>query len=185
MRIIQWFLLLLAIPLATAGPDLYVSAKQAELRTNPNKKMKQDKVLVRETPLTKKTYSNMWYRVTTAKGESGWIYRGKVSTASPKNDPSLTAEGGNPLAGENVAASSGIRGLGPLSQKFAGANPVSPAHRQFADYHQSYITTDKEDFTPTLTERGIELVKITSEEMENFESEGKIGEYKDAPDINE
>jgi len=169
--------LLSILAFATFGhaADIYVKSKKAKVVKSP-KKRSSLKSVKRGESLKRLKYRRKWYKVKVG-SKTGWIYKGKISKKKPKEDPSLKAEGGgyNALAAEDVAAGSGLRGLGDLSLKYSESNKIGPKQRQFMDYHQSFITSD--NFKPKITERGIEVVQISSEDIQKFLEEGKLGDY--------
>jgi hypothetical protein len=79
------------------------------------------------------------------------------------------------MAAEDVATGRALRGVGPLAEKFAGKNSLSPFHRKCLDYHQSFVQTDKK-LQPTITTK-VTPRPISSVEMQKFLEEGKLGEF--------
>lgn len=159
--------------------SVWVQAKTTKLRQDPSKDNKGDIDLARGTELKAELLKKNWYKVKVAStGKTGWVYQGKVAKSAVKEDPSLTKEGKtNPKIGEELAAGSSVRGLGPMSQKFANSQRIQEIHQRFTDYHQSYICTNKTDFAPKLN-RGILPVKITDKDLEVFLQEGRLGEFR-------
>lgn len=184
MQKIRVFLIFaLIFSVSVLADSLYIKSKYANLVNNPRKK-KLIKKLDRGTRVEKISKKSKWYKIA-VDGATGWVYKSKTSSREPSIDPSLEAQGGNLLAGEELAAGSGLRGLSPLGQKFAQSRAITTRHRKFMDYHQSYITitSGKVDIKSKVTEQGIKVVKITSKDLDSFLEEGKLGEYSDAPDI--
>jgi hypothetical protein len=164
-----------------AGPE-YVKSKYAKMRESVRKK-KSIKKIPRGDKVEKISTRRKWSKIS-HKGTIGWVYKRKLTSKPPKTDPSLAKKGTNAWAGEEVAAGSALRGLSPTTQKFAKAGSITKQHRAFAEYHQSYVTITNEQvrFQPKMSEKGINPVRIGTDEIENFLSEGKLGEYADVPE---
>jgi hypothetical protein len=165
---------------AKKDDSLFVQAKNSKLRKDPSKESKNDVPVDRGKELKEMSFKKNWYKVKIAgTSTEGWIYQGKVTKGKITEDASLTKGGtANPKIGEELAAGSAIRGLGPVSQKFADRNKVTDRHKRFADYHQSYICVSKSESAPNLTEPGIKAVKIDDDNLEKFLQEGQLGEFK-------
>ncbi|WP_372367354.1 SH3 domain-containing protein [Candidatus Uabimicrobium sp. HlEnr_7] len=157
---------------------LYIKSKTAPLRKHPRKKKTVAKAK-RGEKVKKIKKVRKWIRIK-YNGKKLWVYKGKVSKKAPKKDTSLLTAN----YADDVAAGSAVRGLSKVALKFSSSQSVSPKHQSFMDYHQSFIATDKSDFTPQLA-RGIQLVKITSEMLEKFQEDGKVGSYADPGDEGE
>lgn len=163
-----------------ADAQLYVNAKYVLMRKHPLRKDAKDVKINRGEKLDEqKGSTTQWFKVR-YHSQPGWVHRDKVSKKEPQADPSLKASN-NLWAGEDVAAGRAIRGLGPLATKFADKNTVEKRHRNYTDYHQSYITITKgkEDAT-SRTDRDIQPVYLNEENLEDFLAKGKLGEYADA-----
>jgi uncharacterized protein YgiM (DUF1202 family) len=152
-----------------------VEAQQTIWVSSPNAKIKSEKgassttvaILEMGTALSVISTKGRWYQVETASGETGWIYRGKVSNIRPetaetqnKGDSLDSLFGG--LTGSSIRAdtsdtSRSIRGLSPEAQAYAKTRKT-PEKYQYA--------LDK-----TLS------IEIIDKEIEHFLREGRIGEY--------
>ncbi|NUM35252.1 MAG: hypothetical protein HUU50_11950 [Candidatus Brocadiae bacterium] len=162
--------------------ELYVSAKQAEVRDHPTRKAQEDPILPRGTKVESTKYKKKWHQISfvqDSENKTGWIYSGKLSPNLPEEDGSLVAANGNKLSGEDIAAGKAIRGVGPLAQKFANANRISTMHKKYLDYHHSFISMDK-NFQPKVTEQGITPRRISAADIHKFLKEGKIGEFSES-----
>ena len=173
------FCILFVFASAGFSDTLYVKSKYAKLRKHPRKNKTAAKAK-RGEELTKIKKVRKWIRVK-YNGKKLWVYKGKVSTKAPRSDKSLLTAN----YADNVATGNAVRGLSKVALKFSSSQNVSEKHQKFMDYHQSFITTDKADFSPQLTSRGIELQKITSDMLDKFQEEGNIGAYADPGDEGE
>lgn len=151
--------------------NLWVSAKGAKLKESPNASSATIAELLLGTQLTVENNKRRWYQVTTIKGNSGWIYRGKVSkdkpaaasSQPPRQDTSL----GNALAGltgssitsDSADSARSIRGLSPDTEEYA-----------------------RQTGTPEEVKKALDSILVSQasqREVELFLQTAKIGEYAD------
>ncbi len=162
-------LLVLLLPVRVAATTLYVTSDVAELKSESSSASDTIVELGRGTVLTRIDTDGRWYRVTTQTGQSGWIYRGKVSEEMPAATDSAE-EGGSlggllgGLSGSDIRAdaadsSRSIRGLSPEAKEYAKATG-----------------------TPKQSQKALDAVlsrKVSDKEIRDFLMRGKVGEYAD------
>ena len=146
-----------------AAEMLWVSSEGAKLKMEPSASSDTIEALPVGSELQVDSSEGSWYKVTTKSNHSGWVYRGKVSTAQPEGKEEKGGGGlFGALPGSSVQASSAdtsrsIRGLSPAAKEYAAATR-----------------------TPEVYEKALDRVldlKVTDREIEEFLREGKIGEY--------
>lgn len=162
------FITAAAAPLpAFAASTLYVTSDSAELKAESSSSAATVAELKRGAALTFESKEGRWYRVTTKNGETGWIYRGKVS----ENEPEIEdIEGGGDglggllggLSGSDISAdaadsSRSIRGLSPEAKEYAESTGTPQQSQNALDYVLSLTIADPE--------------------IDQFLKQGKVGEY--------
>ena len=100
-----------------------------------------------------------WLQVSTAQGQTGWIYRGKVSSTKP-------ASSGGGLFGPLGKSSLQVSGA-DTSRSIRGLSPEAEAYAQGAKTPAEY--KQAVDRTLALT--------VSPEDVDKFLRDGKIGEY--------
>ncbi len=153
--------------------DMWVKAKNAELKDNPKGAAKTLVKIPFGAKVDAGSKKRRW-RSVSYKGKKGWVYGGTLADDEPEEDPSLKAEDGSSLSSEDVDASSAVRGVGPTATKYADANAVTKQHRVFLDYHQSFVVSDR-----VITELPPNRELVTAKDIENFMRGGKLGPYAD------
>lgn len=165
--------LVAAVPLATvfAGGTQFVRSKTGDVKA--------DAAGAADTVATANfgeavdagQVKGQWTQVT-YNGTQGWIFSPSLSADKPVDDPSLKAEDGSPLKGDDVDAGSAVRGVGETATKYASKNAIKPEHRRFIDYHQSFVVSDRK-----ITELPPNKDLVTKKDVEAFMAEGKLGPY--------
>ena len=169
MRVVIFILIFVFINPGYAN-DLYVKSKNAKLRKHPQKKRGTIKVK-RGEKLTKIKKVHRWFLVK-YQNKKRWVYEGKVSKRIPRKDMSLHV-----VRYDDVAVSNP---RDRLPRQYSNYSGMERKYKRFMNYHKSCITTDKEGpFPELISEDGIETIVITSELLEKFQEQGKIGEYAD------
>ena len=162
-----WLFCALLVANAFAQDTVWVSSTDAPLKADKTASSKTIANLPAGTRLTVVSSENRWYRVKTASGDTGWIYRGKVTTEPPpkseaksQGDALGSLLGG--LTGSSIQASASdtsrsIRGLSPEAKEYARASGTP------------------ETFQKALDE--VLSLQVSNEEIEKLLRSEKIGEY--------
>ncbi len=163
------FLFFFLLSFGFAATTLYVTADNAELKTESSSSSDTIVELKRGTPVTLVTTEGRWYQVTTQTSQTGWIYRGKVSEEQPDIEESgddsagvggmLGGLSGSDINADAADSSRSIRGLSPEAKEYAQA---AGTPKQSQDALDSVISR-----------------KVNEKEIDQFLKEGKIGEYAD------
>ena len=147
---------------ALAQQKLWVTSSNATLKASAKSSSNTISTLPVGAELAALETNGKWWRVETAAGESGWIYRGKVSASPPEKE----TEAGNSLFGGSLASSvradasdtsRSIRGLSPEATEYANSSGTPQACRKALDK--------------------ILAIAISRQEVDQFLATGKIGEY--------
>ena len=140
----------------------YVKKSATKLQTEAKARSKVLGKLNKGTPVNVLGKSGKFYQVS-AGGETGWIFRFKLTKVSPSGngrDDVLGALGGQQqIAARESAYGSSIRGLSPVSEEHAIKKGASPAS----------IESVKE----------MERYKVDDEALDKFLEEGRLGAYAD------
>ena len=140
----------------------YVKKSATKLQTEAKARSKVLGKLNKGTPVNVLGKSGKFYQVS-AGGETGWIFRFKLTKDSPSGngrDDVLGALGGQQqIAARESAYGSSIRGLSPVSEEHAIKKGASPAS----------IESVKE----------MERYKVDDEALDKFLEEGRLGAYAD------
>lgn len=153
-----------------ADEFMFVSSKSAKLKDKPRGTAKDVGKLPFKAKVSVTKKEDRWREVQ-YEGKKGWILKNNLSSEEPSDDPSLTAEDGSRYGSEDVDAQSAVRGVSPTATQFANANGISQIHRDYLDYHQSFVISDR------VLDRPGTSNPITEEDLDRFLQEGKIGEY--------
>lgn len=153
-----------------ADEVMFVKTKSAKLKDKPRGTAKDIDTLPFKAKVSITKKDNLWREVK-FEGKAGWILKTNLSTEEPADDPSLTAADGKRYSSEDVDAQSAVRGVSPTATKFAESNGISQIHRDYLDYHQSFVISDR------VLDRPGTKNPITEEDLNRFLEEGKIGEY--------
>jgi uncharacterized protein YgiM (DUF1202 family) len=161
------FFIILLTP-AISSQILYVTSEDATLKAEKSSSSATISELRRGSALTQISKEGRWYQVKTPAGETGWIYRGKVSAEKPEIDESGEDEeeglGGllGDLSGSDIDAdaadsSRSIRGLSPEAKEYA---------------KNTGSTQESQDALDSV------LARTTApEDIDQFLKAGKVGEY--------
>lgn len=160
-RILTFWGVLLLLPAAAPaqqGP-VWVTSAGAKLSAAPQATAAAVAALPVGAELTVVSTQDKWLQVSTAEGQKGWIYRGKISSTKP------AGSGGGlfgPLGKSSIQVSAAdtsrsIRGLSPEAEAYAQGAKTSAEYKRAVD-------------------RTLALA-VTPEEVEKFLRDGKIGEY--------
>lgn len=140
---------------------MYVKKSGTKLRSADSTKSKVLGKLGKGTALDVTEKSGKFLKVSTPDGQSGWIFKFKLTAKKPAGSGGggdfLGALGGQQIAARESSSGSSIRGLSPMSEKHAKNKGIS----------QSNIDDVKK----------MEQFKVSDQELQNFLSQGKLGEY--------
>ena len=151
----------LALPGEGYGKTMYVKKSGTKLRSADSAKSKVLGKLGKGSAVDVTGKSGKFLKVSTPGGKSGWIFKFKLTTKEPAGGGGggdlLGALGGQQIAARESSSGSSIRGLSPMSEKHAKSKGIS----------QSNIDDVKK----------MEQFKVSDQELQNFLSQGKLGEY--------
>ncbi|MBU1230109.1 MAG: SH3 domain-containing protein [Proteobacteria bacterium] len=155
---------LFALP-ALAQDTLFVASEGAKLKADKSASADTVAELPVGTQLKVAGQEESWYKVT-AGGNSGWIYRGKVSATAPEasrqgGDNLFGGAGSSTIMVSEADSARSMRGLNESEQEAAKAAGRQP--RPLADYK---LALDR-----------VLGQKVEKKELENFLKAGRIGEY--------
>jgi hypothetical protein len=172
-RVATWAVVIaLVVPAATAFADtLFVRSKTGEVKSEPRGAADTTTTLNFGDSVDAGQAQGQWVPVT-VNGAPGWVYGASLDHSKPADDPSLKAQDGTPLKGDDVDAGSAVRGVGESATKYANKNAIMPEHRKYIDYHQSFVVSDRK-----ITELPPNRDLVTKKDIEAFMKEGGLGPY--------
>ncbi len=154
-------LLFLAVSGAAAAQDLWVVSDGTRLQAEPTAASASVVRLPLDAKLTRLSTADKWYEVRTENGETGWVYRGKVSETKPGDeggelDELLGDLGESDILLAAADTSRSVRGFmdEPESE---GAPPIPEPYRSALDRVLTFY--------------------VGEAEVDAFLQEGGIGEY--------
>jgi uncharacterized protein YgiM (DUF1202 family) len=144
---------------AHAASTLYVTSANAELKIDANASASTVSQLSIGTRLSVITSKGKWYKVSAPSGETGWIYRGKVSTSPPSDDSGglFGSSSGSSIELSKADTARSIRGLSPEAKEYADNANVSQAAQQALD--------------------NVLSMRVSDYEIDQFLKDGRVGEY--------
>ena len=148
-------------PVAAAGDALWVVSDAARLQAEPTAVSATVARLPLDAKLTLISTADKWYEVRTADGETGWIYRGKVSDTKPGSDSAelddlLGDLGESDILLAAADTSRSVRGLMD-DRESEGAAPIPEPYRGALDRVLAFY--------------------VSEAAVDAFLKEGGIGEY--------
>ncbi|MBW1779436.1 MAG: SH3 domain-containing protein [Deltaproteobacteria bacterium] len=147
---------------AYGSESLWVTSEGAKLKSDHSASSDTVSTLPIGAQLTVLQSEDRWYRVRTASGDEGWIYRGKVSNTPPEKGAEDTGNlfagmQGSGISADEAQTSRSIRGLSKETQQYAKKRGTPEAYQKALDQ--------------------VLAMKLTTKELEVFLKDGKIGEY--------
>jgi hypothetical protein len=154
---------------AAAQDTLWVSSESADLKAERSISSETIVELKRGARLSVKAYESRWYQVTTEAGQTGWVYRGKVSDTQPDISEGEKQEddggiggllgglGGSSVETEAADSARSIRGLSPEAEAYAEKTGTPKQSREALDQVLS--------------------MSISESAIESFLKTGDVGEY--------
>lgn len=152
---------MLAVTAALAAGVMYVTGAGAELKASPDQSSQTVQTLKAGDELAIGETSGRWYRATAPGGKTGFIYRGKVTSAKPAGEEAKGDLFGGMLTSkvksDSADTSRSIRGLSPEAEEYAVQTGSPAQHRKALDR--------------------VVAMRPSPEEVEAFLKEGRIGGY--------
>jgi len=147
---------------AFAQKVLWVSASDAKLMSGPGAGNSTLAVLDVGAEVELLSTEGRWYEIKTKDGESGWIYRGRVSETAPvaevsQGDDLFAGLGGSGISSKDASTSRSIRGLSKETEAYAKRRGTSVDQKKALETVLSW--------------------SVGEESLEKFLVAGKIGEY--------
>ena len=145
-----------------AGGNMWVTSEKARLKSEP----KASSATLSTVPVGAKVSvlesENRWYRIRTASGEEGWMYRGKLTDAPPSketeaSDNLFSSMQSSSISADEAQTSRSIRGLSKETEQYAQKRKTPEVYKKALDQ--------------------VLAIRITDKEVDVFLKEGKIGEY--------
>ena len=145
-----------------AGGAMWVGSENARLKSDPKASSTTLSTLAVGAKVSVLESSNRWYRIRTASGEEGWMYRGKLSDAPPAketeaSDNLFSSMQSSSISADEAQTSRSIRGLSKETEQYAQQRGTPEVYKKALDQ--------------------ILAIRITDKEVDVFLKEGKIGEY--------
>jgi len=162
-------ILTVALPATAIAGTLYVRSKTGEIKSEPRGAADTTATLNFGDTVDAGDPQGQWVPVN---GGAGWVYAPSLQADKPADDPSLKAQDGTPLKGDDVDAGSAVRGVGETATKYANKNSIKPEHRKYLDYHQSFVVSDRK-----ITELPPNRDLVTKKDIEDFMKEAGLGPY--------
>lgn len=148
---------------------VWVSSDKAQLKADLKASSSTISELPKGTKLSVLAFENKWYQVKLSNGKTGWIYRGKVSATEVEKTKKSEEGGsiggllgdlsGSSIRADNTDSSRSIRGLSPEAAEYAAQKGTPQVYRSELDK--------------------VIAGKVSSEEIDRFLQQGKIGEYQE------
>ena len=155
--------LLLMTPTVLAQQNLWVTSLEAKLYAEKSAFSPTVATLSRGTQVVLVQATDRWYEVRSSSGQSGWIYRGKVSSTPPEQESSSSGGdlfgslGGSGIQAQQADTSRSIRGLSPETKAYAERQGTPKAQREALDWLLTY--------------------SVSYQEVEEFLKKGHVGKY--------
>ena len=157
-----FLMILLAVPGGLSAQTLYVKKSGTKLRSKDSAKAEVIAKLAKGTPIKVTRKGKKFYKVKTAKNQTGWIFKFKLTAKAPSGSSGkgdfLGALGGQQKMAANASSSdSSIRGLSPIAENRAREKGVPNENIEAVKQMENF--------------------RITSKELDDFLLPGKLGEY--------
>ena len=147
---------------AFAGGAMWVSSDNARLKSEPSASSTTLSTVPVGAKVSVLQSKDRWYRVGTASGENGWMYRGKLSDAPPaketeSSDNLFSSMQVGSISADEAQTSRSIRGLSKETEQYAKKRGTPEVYKKALDQ--------------------VLAIRITEKEVDVFLKDGKIGEY--------
>ncbi|HKI48535.1 MAG TPA: SH3 domain-containing protein [Desulfobacteria bacterium] len=145
-----------------AGGAMWVSSENAKLKSAPKASSKTLSTLAVGTKVSVLESENRWYRLRSASGKEGWMYRGKLSDAPPaketdSSDNLFSSMQSSSISADEAQTSRSIRGLSKETEQYAKQRKTPKVYKKALDQ--------------------VLAIRVTDKEVDLFLMRGKIGEY--------
>ena len=160
-NVLATVLVLYAITVS-AGGAMWVASENATLKSEPKASSTTLSTLAVGNKVSILESENRWYRIRTASGEEGWMYRGKLTDAPPSketevSDNLFSSMQSSSISADEAQTSRSIRGLSKETEQYAQKRGTPEVYKKALDQ--------------------VLAIRITDKEVAVFLKEGKIGEY--------
>jgi uncharacterized protein YgiM (DUF1202 family) len=147
---------------AAVAESLWIASEGAKLKKSSSASSGTVSELPVGTEVTVLQSEKRWYQVQTASGQKGWIYRGKVSNVPPEKEIQDTGNLFGEMQASSITAdeahtSRSIRGLSKETEQYAKQRGTPESYQKALD--------------------DVLAMRVTTQELEAFLRNGKIGEY--------
>ncbi len=154
-------LVFFVIPVFAAG-SMWVTSEKARLKSQPKASAKTVSTVAIGSKVSVLESQKRWYRIRTASGEEGWMYRGKLSDTPPSKETEesgdlFAAMGSSSISADEAQTSRSIRGLSKETEQYAKKRGTPETYKKALDR--------------------VLAIHITDKEVDVFLRKGKIGEY--------
>ncbi len=154
--LVLWFIPVLA------GGAMWVTADKARLKSEPKASSKTLSTVAVGAKVSVLDSSSRWYRIRTASGEEGWMYRGKLSDTAPSketesSDNLFSSMQTGSISADEAQTSRSIRGLSKETEQYAQQRGTPEVYKKALDQ--------------------VLAIRITDKQVDVFLRDGKIGEY--------
>jgi hypothetical protein len=165
--IVVLILLLVSVTYGFAADSIWVTSSGAKLKDEKSAASNTIAILPVGSKLEVMKLENRWYNVISSTGQTGWIYRGKVSRTAPKQS---RGQGGGDTLGTLLGGLTG--------SKIESDTPDTSRSIRALDVGKSgdnQEASDQEDAQKALDR--VLTFGATEKEIEQFLEAGSIGEY--------
>ena len=155
--------LVLCAGVVSGQEKMWVSSDRAKLKTGGSASSMTVTTLPMGAEVTVFEKEGRWYRTSSAAGEEGWIYRGRLSDSPPAEEVQKESEDlfafmpGSSIQADEADTARSIRGLSPETEQYANSKGTPAEYK---------VVLDR-----------ILALGVNERELEVFLSRGKIGEY--------
>ncbi len=156
---------IIILPSLVFAATVYVKKIKTKITEKPSPRSKIVAVIGPGTPLEIIEKKGKYYYVKLSNNKKGWVFKFKVSTKKPakeSGDNELFAllVGERKVKADEASTGGSIRGLSKISERDAKSRGIKPEHIQAV--------------------KNMENFKVSPEELESFQQEGRLGEYNEA-----
>lgn len=153
---------ILSVTPVFAGGTMWVASENAKLKSEPKASSKTLSTLAVGTKVSVLETEKKWYRLHSASGEKGWMYRGKLSDAPPSketesSDNLFSSMQSSSISADEAQTSRSIRGLSKETEQYAKQRKTPKVYKKALDQ--------------------VLAIHVTDKEVDIFLMRGKIGEY--------
>lgn len=145
-----------------AGGTMWVTSEKARLKSKPKASSTTLATVSVGAKVSVLESKKRWYKVRTASGKKGWMYRGKLSDTRPAketedSDNLFSSMRASSISADEAQTSRSIRGLSSETEQYARKRKTPAAYKEALDQ--------------------VLAIRITDKEVDVFLRAGKVGEY--------